>query len=119
VKKYIVVDMNDSLDMNDAHEAHAFFALLFDCENCGRVMGFQSSHTELSDEWYLELAKQAKVEGWYVPPADADGKVDVGVVLPVRGHDGITSSCEQDDEVTPNNKGYSGVEERDSGSAPG
>jgi hypothetical protein len=71
VKKYIVVDMND------AHEAHAFFALLFDCENCGRVMDFQSSHTELSDEWYLELAKQAKVEGWYVPPADADGKVDV------------------------------------------
>ena len=66
-----------SLDMNDPYEAHALFALNFDCESCGRVIEFHSPHPQFTDPWYHGLARQARLERWFVPPADAEGKMDV------------------------------------------
>jgi len=66
-----------SNDTHDLYEDHAFFALMFDCEICYRVMEFTSEHAEFTDPWFHELAQQAKAEGWYVPPPDEKGMVDV------------------------------------------
>jgi hypothetical protein len=39
-------------------------------------MEFSSPHTEFTDPWYRELAKQARAQRWFVP-ASAEGKMDV------------------------------------------
>ncbi len=66
-----------SLDMNDAYQAHAFFALEFDREECGRLVDFSSSFPKFTDKWYSELAIASKKQGWFVPPSGAKDKMDV------------------------------------------
>jgi hypothetical protein len=66
-----------SLDMNNPYQAHAVFALSFDCEACGRLMEFSSPYPEFTDSWYRDLAEQARAQKWFVPAADANGKMDV------------------------------------------
>lgn len=49
------------------YESHAFFALRFLCAQCGCRMSEEGVvgvlHTE---EWYLNLARKARSEGWKV-----------------------------------------------------
>ncbi len=63
--------------MHDPFEAHAYFALMFACITCQRVMPFDSDKTEFTDEWFRELAARGKSEGWFVPPPDEAGSMDV------------------------------------------
>gem|GEM_PF-6073118 len=62
--------------MNDAYQAHSFFALSFTCEACIRAMSFSSTYPDFTNEWYLAQARQAQRERWYLPPPDKKELVD-------------------------------------------
>jgi hypothetical protein len=65
------------LDMDDPHEAHAVFALEFNCEACGATLEAKFEEKIYSNAWYRRLASLAKAKKWYAPPASADGSMDV------------------------------------------
>ena len=66
-----------SFDIDDLYQAHAFFAVCFSCAGCYQVLEIVSSHESPSDAWCIQAATQAREEGWYVPPEDADGRRDL------------------------------------------
>jgi hypothetical protein len=75
--------MRDSLDSGnmpydnrDPYQAHSFFAASFVCDDCGAELPFPPGQPA-SDEWCEEFARNARAAGWYVPPAEPGGVVDV------------------------------------------
>jgi hypothetical protein len=69
--------MADSTNLDVLHYHHAVFALMFVCEDCERVMEFASAQAEFTEPWFRELGEAGKKAGWYVPPPDVNGRVDV------------------------------------------
>jgi hypothetical protein len=69
--------MSEPLDMDDPFQAHAFFALTFECAVCRRELAFESHGAEFTAEWFRELASHAKQAGWAVPPPDETGSMNV------------------------------------------
>jgi len=65
------------LNMNDPFEAHAVFALLFVCERCGRNLQFESELEIGSEGYSKELANEARLQNWFCPAAEPDGKMHV------------------------------------------
>ena len=65
------------LDMNDPFDAHAMFALLFECDRCGRRLEHESKHQIGSGKYCQELASVARRQEWFCPEADADGNMHV------------------------------------------
>ena len=63
--------------MDDPFQAHAFFALTFECAVCHRELSFESHTSEFTHKWFRDLASHAKRAGWLVPPADERGYMDV------------------------------------------
>jgi hypothetical protein len=61
------------LDVNERFEAHAYFALWFDCEECNRQIDFVESEDRLSNRWLRQLAQHARNTGWFVHPLDPSG----------------------------------------------
>jgi RNA polymerase subunit RPABC4/transcription elongation factor Spt4 len=48
-------------------EQHAFFALAFRCKKCGTYVSEDGVVGPLhSDEWFVNLGKKARAEGWTV-----------------------------------------------------
>ena len=66
-----------TLNMNDPFEAHAYFALLFLCDRCGRELEHKSNHKIGSDAYCREFASAARVQNWYCPPPDRQGLMHV------------------------------------------
>ena len=66
-----------AIDVSDPFRAHAVFALEFVCAVCGDTLLFQSTHAFASDEYFGELADMARKAGWFCPPPNPDGTVDV------------------------------------------
>lgn len=65
-------------DMNNPYDAHAVFAMSFICDRCGKQLPEPPLNTgERDDDWFLALARKAEAEGWFVPPKEADGKMNV------------------------------------------
>ena len=57
------------LDMGDRFDVHSYFMLGFTCESCHRWMQVVSDNQEYADPgWYIDQARQARAERWYVPP---------------------------------------------------
>jgi hypothetical protein len=65
------------LNMNNPYEAHAMFALLFECDRCGRRLEYDSVHEIGSEHYCGELANEARKQKWFCPEADPDGKMHV------------------------------------------
>ena len=55
-------------DMGDLFEAHAVFALAFDCESCDVRIEPPKEEKLYSDAWYRRLACIAKERKWFIPP---------------------------------------------------
>jgi hypothetical protein len=55
------------LDVTNPWEAHAYFALVFRCEDCHIYFSIASAHPECSDEWCIGLARGAFDAGWFIP----------------------------------------------------
>ena len=66
-----------SLDMNDPYEAHAVFALEFQCERCERILPHSNEFILGSDEYYLSVATAAREEDWFCPEKDKDNRMQV------------------------------------------
>lgn len=69
--------MSEPLDMDDPFQAHAFFALTFECGVCQRELASEAPGAEFTAEWFRDLASHAKQAGWVVPTADEKGSMDV------------------------------------------
>ena len=65
------------LNMNDPFEAHAMFALLFECDRCGRRLEYESKHEVASEHYCKEMASEARQQKWFCPDVEHDGKMHV------------------------------------------
>jgi hypothetical protein len=66
-----------SLDMKDPFEVHAYFALLFTCDRCGKDLQPIPKHEMGSDDYCKEFAVTAKARKWFCPPPEPDGSMHV------------------------------------------
>ncbi len=66
-----------SLDMNAPYEAHAVFALEFQCERCEGILPHFNEFILGSDEYYLSMATVAREKGWFCPEKDRDNRMQV------------------------------------------
>jgi hypothetical protein len=64
-------------DSSDIYQVHAYMSVGFICTGCGAVLDVTGPHEPASDAWCEVAAQRARVEGWYVPPPDAKGDLDV------------------------------------------
>ena len=69
--------MSTDFDTHDEYQVHAYMVLRFWCSDCRRELPIDSAHEVATDEWCREAAHSARVAGWYVPPADQEGRMDV------------------------------------------
>jgi hypothetical protein len=70
-------DYMRKLNMDDPFDAHAVFALEFTCAVCERRLDIETPFEFASDDYYRFLADCAREAGWYCPPADPTGAMDV------------------------------------------
>ena len=79
-------------NMNYPFDAHAVFALEFECAVCSQRSVFETSHAFASDKYFEALAEEARNSGWFCPSADSAGKMDVMTCYcPMCGVDGPPS----------------------------
>ena len=69
--------MSADFDINDEYQVHAYMVLGFWCSDCRRELPIDSSHEVATDKWCLDAARHARAAGWYVPPVDGRGGMDV------------------------------------------
>ena len=67
-----------ALSTNDPYLLHAHLERGFDCATCARYLKFTSRWPDWMDDWFIELAQQAKAEGWYILQPDPDDDTDPG-----------------------------------------
>jgi hypothetical protein len=68
--------MKEQFDLSDRFHAHAYLAVGFSCDKCGAELLDTSSHPVPSDAWCVEIAANARMSGWRLPPSAADGTMD-------------------------------------------
>jgi len=66
-----------ALDVHNPWQAVAYFALMFNCEDCGTYLDLDSPYEPCSDEWYVQLAMTAFKSGWFIEHPGNDGSMDV------------------------------------------
>lgn len=72
--------MTAGFDSHDEYQVHAYMVLGFCCSDCHRQLSINSAHEMPTDEWCFDAANNARSAGWYVPPADGEGRFDVETV---------------------------------------
>jgi len=70
-----------SFDLSDSYQVHAYFMVGFWCDSCGGDLKLKTVAEPASDQWCEEAAQEARVAGWYVPPASSDGSMDIATCL--------------------------------------
>jgi hypothetical protein len=79
--KMAIQDNDDPLNMSDPFDAHAYFALDFQCDRCGKQLDPPSSFPFDTDNYYLDISKRAKDSGWFCPPANERDEMHVDFCL--------------------------------------
>ena len=65
------------LDMKDPYDAHAYFALLFQCDRCGRELEHNVTGEIGEADYCSGIAAEAKAQGWFCPEREPDGSMHV------------------------------------------
>jgi hypothetical protein len=70
-----------AFDNDDPYQVHAYFLLGLLCSSCGSDLKLDTAAELPSDEWCADVANEARMSGWYVPPASSDGSMDIETCL--------------------------------------
>jgi hypothetical protein len=69
--------MESWTDRADEYEIHAYLFFEFRCTDCGASAPISSAVEVASEQWSEDVARQARVAGWAMPPdKDEIGDVD-------------------------------------------
>jgi hypothetical protein len=73
----VSAQIEQEIDDDDPYYIYAVFLLCFQCESCHREMPDTSSHERLTKPWYIDQARRARAEHWYIRPlTDSDAWPD-------------------------------------------